>query len=534
MSIEALKEQARRHEQKEEWQKALDQYQKAISKLEAEDQPDIGLYNRVGDLFVRVGRLQDAVDHYVKAVDLYMESELPNNAIAVCKKIIRNLPNRHDAYLRMGQIRAQQGFLPDARVNFLTYAERMQQAGDLDESFRALVEFCDLAPDDVGVRITVAEQMATHGRSAEAVGQLVVAYHAMMGRGEAVEASALEDKIREMDPDVDLSVVPETMPGAFMPGSGADDGGIVTTFGEIGGPAGVHEHEVDEVPGFETTAFQVPADEHDDEDEEAPDEEDEATHALEFGLADEDQEEEGEAEDLPLIDFATEEEDEEAEEAAELPLMDFATEEYGEDESEAVDLPLMDFATDDDEEGEIGVGADVESTSAEARRGGDGGSGGRGGARPGSRSDARRTPRPDHREPGRPRPSSAHGRDRVSVGRRGRAGRSLSRAGRGAAAGRPDGPREGRLPAGAAARSGERGREGGPGRGVRPDGAGRRRSPPTRSTWIWARWSWTTGRRRRPASSWLTRSPRATSRRTSPRCCPNSRRRSPRTWTRTT
>ena len=153
MSIEALKEQARRHEQNEEWQKALDLYRKAIGKLEAEDQPDIGLYNRVGDLFVRVGRLQDAVENYVKAVDLYMEAEFPNNAIAVCKKIIRNLPNRNDAYLRMGQIRAQQGFLPDARVNFLTYAERMQQAGDLDESFRALVEFCDLAPEDVGVRI---------------------------------------------------------------------------------------------------------------------------------------------------------------------------------------------------------------------------------------------------------------------------------------------------------------------------------------------------------------------------------------------
>ena len=145
MSIEALKEQARRHEQKEEWQKALDQYKKAIAKLEAEDQPDIGLYNRVGDLFVRVGNLEQAVGAYNKAADLYMEAELPNNAIAVCKKVIRNVPERHEAYLRMGQIRAQQGFLPDARTNFLTYAERMQQAGDLDESFRALVEFCDLA-----------------------------------------------------------------------------------------------------------------------------------------------------------------------------------------------------------------------------------------------------------------------------------------------------------------------------------------------------------------------------------------------------
>ena len=169
MSIESLKQQARRHEQDEEWQKALEQYKKAITALDQDDQTDIGLINRVGDLYVRVGKLADAVKHYEQAVDLYREAFLPNNAIAVCKKIIRNVPDRHQAFLKIGQIRAEQGFLSDARTNFLTYAERMQKAGDLDESFRALVEFCDLAPDDVDVRITVADQMAASQRTEDAV-----------------------------------------------------------------------------------------------------------------------------------------------------------------------------------------------------------------------------------------------------------------------------------------------------------------------------------------------------------------------------
>ena len=70
MSIESLKQQARRHEQDEEWQKALEQYQKAISELDKEEQADIGLINRVGDLFVRVGKLDQAVQYYEQAVDL--------------------------------------------------------------------------------------------------------------------------------------------------------------------------------------------------------------------------------------------------------------------------------------------------------------------------------------------------------------------------------------------------------------------------------------------------------------------------------
>ena len=245
MSIEGLKEEARRYEQKEDWDKALVQYGLAIAKLAEDEQPDIGLYNRVGDLYVRVGNLAAAVDHYEQSVDLYMETFLPNNAIAVCKKIIRNVPHRHNAYLKMGQIRAEQGFLPDARANFLTYAERMQQDGDLDESFRALVEFCDLAPDDIDIRIMVAEQMASNDRKDDAVEQLTVAHGHLMAKGEAEEASAVEAKIRELDQSADLGGVPATT------GAESDGGGMTDADDLMGHFSDIATGDSDEVPAFE-------------------------------------------------------------------------------------------------------------------------------------------------------------------------------------------------------------------------------------------------------------------------------------------
>ena len=232
MSIESLKGQARRHEQKEEWQKALDQYSQAIAQLVQDDQPDSGLYNRVGDLCVRVGNLDAAVEAYGQAADLYMEAFLPNNAIAVCKKIIRNVPERHQAYLRMGQIRAEQGFLPDARTNFLTYAERMQQAGEMEESFRALVEFCDLAPDETDMRVVVAEQMASHDQVSDAVEQLSIAYGHLMAKGDP-GASVVEGKIRELDPSADLGAPAAAMAPPSGDISNADD--LMGQFADVGG-----------------------------------------------------------------------------------------------------------------------------------------------------------------------------------------------------------------------------------------------------------------------------------------------------------
>ena len=65
----------------------------------------------------------------------------------------------------MGQIRGKQGLIADARQNFLTYAERMQADGDINEGLRALTELADLAPEDIEIRLAVAGQMQGHGRT---------------------------------------------------------------------------------------------------------------------------------------------------------------------------------------------------------------------------------------------------------------------------------------------------------------------------------------------------------------------------------
>ncbi|MDX1492509.1 MAG: tetratricopeptide repeat protein [Longimicrobiales bacterium] len=350
MSIESLKQKARKAEQKEDWQKALELYNKALTELAKEDQVDIGLYNRVGDLYVRVGRLDDAVENYEKAVELYREAYLPNNAIAVCKKIIRNVPNHHRAYLVIGQIRAEQGFLPDARTNFLTYAERMQAAGDLDESFRALIEFCDLAPEDVGVRVTVAEQMAAQGRTEEAVEQLTIVHRRYAQLDEDAKADEIEKKILELDPEADLTSMPTATFGDTAMG-GDDFGG----FGEIqiGADAFASDEPEEEAAAamsgaMEETSFDTSGD-------------DEVEMGLEgfdiqSGGGDADDAEE-EAEPLPTMDF----DDDEEEEAVELPMMSFdddgdeeaeplptmGFDDEEEDEEEAEPLPMMGFGDDD-------------------------------------------------------------------------------------------------------------------------------------------------------------------------------------------
>ncbi len=342
MSIESLKQQARRHEQSEEWQKALDQYRKAIEELSQDEQADIGLINRVGDLYVRIGDVKQAVQYFEQAVDLYREAYLPNNAIAVCKKIIRSAPTRHQVYLKIGQIRAEQGFLTEARTNFLTYAERMQKSGNLDESFRALIEFCDLAPDDVQVRITVADQMVSHDRAKDAVQQLLVAYRQLTHTGEVDLAKGVEKKILALDPKADLGAALAAAATSSM----SADGEIEASFGDIAlgeeapGKARKKEEDVDfsmSTPGAFSLET-VPG-----LDEEAGEEGEAELPMMSLDTPDEDDasgEEDGGGFDLPMMSF--EEANQKEDEAAELPMISFDAESDVEEEA-AVELPTMSF-----------------------------------------------------------------------------------------------------------------------------------------------------------------------------------------------
>lgn len=354
MNVAKLKDQARRHEQNQEWQKALDLYLKVLEHS-GEDEEDLALYNRVGDLYARVGDTQKAVEYYESAVDRYVDADLHNSAIALCKKILRNVPGRTSLYLRLGQICAEQGFVTDARQNFLEYAERMQQAGSLDEAFRALLEFADLVPSDLDIREVLAAQLEAHGRGAEAAQQLLVVYRTRRLGGEEAGAEEVAERIRVLDPELDLAaaaaaaaaVVEEEEEVVGLPGlaplapAGEEPGGEVEVeLGEI--QIGGLEAEAEEEGAAEPEAgFAVGADLGVSDFSLAVEgvEEEEAEVAAapegeppEFVIESE-EEEEAAAEPLPMLEVG----EEAAEAGAEIPLLDL-----GEEEEEAAQpLPML-------------------------------------------------------------------------------------------------------------------------------------------------------------------------------------------------
>lgn len=229
-NVAQLRERARTLEQRDQWKEALDVYLQLVEA--APEEVEVGLWNRIGDIHIRLGQADRAVEAYDRAVDAYSEAGLHNNAIALCRKVLRIAPARASVYLKLGQISAAHGFLADARQNFLEYAARMQRAGQLDASFAALNEFADLSPDDTEVRVLLAEQLLAHGNQEQAVAQLLALRDHQRARGDEAAAEATQQRVLAIDPYADLSA--RSAPAAHAAAAEPEDFGYAEPEDEAG------------------------------------------------------------------------------------------------------------------------------------------------------------------------------------------------------------------------------------------------------------------------------------------------------------
>ena len=174
MTLEKLKETARKYEAKEDWRRAIEVYYKAIEASESgrDPHPDLALYNRVGDLHLRIGENHAAVRAYSRASDLYAEQGFLNNAIALCGKILRVEPQRLETYLKLAELQLRKGVFIEAKRNLVEYVERMNALGRRDAAFDDLKQFADRVPDGQEIRVMLADLFRAASRDADAREQL--------------------------------------------------------------------------------------------------------------------------------------------------------------------------------------------------------------------------------------------------------------------------------------------------------------------------------------------------------------------------
>ena len=175
--------------------KAIDVYLKIIEGLEGTPDMDheLAVYNKVGDLYLKINQVNSAVEMYERAAHRYVDSGLPNNAIALCNKILRNAPGRTPTYLMLGELMLLRGFGAEARQHFVEYAQRMSKSGKVVEAFRALKKFADASRANPEVRSMLTEQLESAIKEDPENAGLAKLYEEFTGRASTAVVAEVQE-----------------------------------------------------------------------------------------------------------------------------------------------------------------------------------------------------------------------------------------------------------------------------------------------------------------------------------------------------
>ncbi len=161
---EKLIEAAQQLAEKGQLDKALREY----LKVAAEDEQDVLVWVRIGDLYVKLGQKGEAIANYLRVAQLYLSSSQPDKAISVYQQILQLDPKSADTYMALGELYRDIGKAPLAMQQFELAAQLYGRVGKNGPSLRAEQAVVDLAPESLPRRIRLAELYSKENLPAEA------------------------------------------------------------------------------------------------------------------------------------------------------------------------------------------------------------------------------------------------------------------------------------------------------------------------------------------------------------------------------
>ena len=171
-----------------------------------DDNPnDVNTLNRIGDLWVRINRTDEAVKTFGKIADHYGKDGFFLKAIAIYKKINKLDPSKLDVYARLADLYAKQGLAMEAKSQYQVLADYYIKHGDPGNALMIYKKIAELDPSAINVHVKLADLHSQAGQTGEALKEYDRVGRMLLKRGMLDEAVQVFKKALKIDAkNVDL------------------------------------------------------------------------------------------------------------------------------------------------------------------------------------------------------------------------------------------------------------------------------------------------------------------------------------------
>ncbi|MGD1214027.1 MAG: tetratricopeptide repeat protein [Terriglobales bacterium] len=176
-------------------QNAIAEYDKVLK----HDANDLTVNNTIGDLYARLGDSAKAIECFKTVGDAYAAQGFTVKGIAMYKKITKFQPSV-DGSLKLAELYTQQGLFNDARAQYLQVAEDFMKNGDLGQAVRLFQKVLEMDPENVPMRVKLAEVYVRLGKKKEAWEIFSAAAESLRSRGLLAAAEDILKRMLVLDP----------------------------------------------------------------------------------------------------------------------------------------------------------------------------------------------------------------------------------------------------------------------------------------------------------------------------------------------
>src|SRR5258706_8090667 len=175
---------------------AIKEYERLL-----DDNPsDVNTLNRIGDLWVRINRNDEAVKVFSRIADHYSKDGFFLKAIAIYKKINKLDPSKLDIYAKLADLYAKQGLAMEAKSQYQVLADYYLKHGDPPNGLAISGKISELDPNSINVHVKLADLYSQNSRTAEALKEYDRVGRMLLKRGMLDEAVQVFKKALKVDP----------------------------------------------------------------------------------------------------------------------------------------------------------------------------------------------------------------------------------------------------------------------------------------------------------------------------------------------
>ena len=165
-----------------------------------DDNPnDVNTLNRIGDLWVRINRTDEAVKTFGKIADHYARDGFFLKAIAIYKKINKLDPSKLDVYAKLADLYAKQGLAMEAKSQYQVLADYYIKHGDPGNALMIYKKIAELDPSAINVHVKLADLHSQAGQTGEALKEYDRVGRMLLKRGMLEEAVQVFKKALKID-----------------------------------------------------------------------------------------------------------------------------------------------------------------------------------------------------------------------------------------------------------------------------------------------------------------------------------------------